>query len=128
MIVEDYVNKITLSLLLVMAINVPIFSQSQDTCTYKIVGKVIDQTTKQPLAYANVVLKETTIGTVTGEDGAFEILDLCEKEYDLEISYIGYKSKSYHYDYHNSFLEIQLASDQTQYRSKCCQTHYSWLA
>ncbi|MEM6379162.1 MAG: carboxypeptidase-like regulatory domain-containing protein, partial [Bacteroidota bacterium] len=125
MIFEENGYKITLILILAMVTSMPIFSQSQDTCTYKIVGKVIDQTTKLPLAYANVVLEGTTIGTITGEEGEFEILDLCEKEYDLEISYIGYKSKSYHYDYHNAYLEIQLASDQTLIESVVVVAEYS---
>lgn len=108
-----------------MVMSVFMFSQSQDSCTYKIMGKVVDQDTKLPLAYANVLLQGTTIGTVTDEEGNFEILNLCEKEYDLVFSYIGYKSKSHHHDFHHDYMEILLAPDQTILESIVIEAEYS---
>lgn len=120
-----YNSKITLGLILSMAMSISVLSQSQDSCTYKIAGKVIDQSTKLPLAYANVRLQGTTIGAVTDEEGNFEILNLCEKEYDLEFSYVGYKSKSHHHDFHHDFMEIQLAPEQTIMESIVIEAEYS---
>ena len=98
--------KIALGIVLSVVISISSYGQRQDSCTFKIIGKVVDQTSKLPLAYANVLLQGTTIGTVTDEDGSFELLNLCEKEYDLEISFIGYKSKTHHHDFHHDYMEI----------------------
>lgn len=56
-------------------------------------GKVLDQRTKGPLPYANISVKNSSIGTVSNELGEFEFsvpFDL--KNDTLIISYIGYKT------------------------------------
>ena len=118
-------SKIALSLILLTAMSFSIFGQSQDSCTYRIVGKVIDQATKLPLAYASIRLQGTTMGVETDEEGNFEFLNLCEKEYDLEFSYVGYKSKSHHHDLHHGYMEILLAPDQTIMESVVVEAEYT---
>lgn len=80
-------------------------------CSYEIHGKVYDAATKEPLAFVSIQLNDTAIGTETTADGTFDILDLCEKEYDLTFSYLGYKTIQHHHDFHHPFLEIYLAPD-----------------
>ena len=70
-------------------------------------------------------MQGTTIGAETDEEGYFEIRDLCEKEYDLEFSYLGYKSKSHHHDFHHGYLEVQLAPDQTIMEGIVVEAEYS---
>ena len=108
-----------------MIISTSIFGQGQDSCTYQIVGKVVDQSTKLPLAYASVLLQGTTMGAETDAEGNFAFLDLCEKEYDLEFSYVGYKSKSHHHDLHHGYMEIQLAPEQTVMESVVVEAEYT---
>ncbi|MEO0339687.1 MAG: TonB-dependent receptor, partial [Bacteroidota bacterium] len=110
---KRYYFKLGLGLFLSVLLNTIVFSQNQDSCSYTIAGKVVDQSTKSPLAYANVILEGTSIGTVTDEQGNFEILNLCEKEYDIEFSFVGYKSKKHHHDFYHDYMEIQLAPEQT---------------
>ena len=45
-----------------------------------------------PVEFANVALEGTTFGTVTDIDGRFEISDLSEGAYVLQISVLGYQS------------------------------------
>lgn len=54
-------------------------------------GKVTDSETKEPVAFANVVFKGTTMGTITDYDGGFEI-QTSEDVTEIEASYIGYKT------------------------------------
>lgn len=63
-------------------------------CLSQITGMCID-TLGQPIPYVNIGLKNTTIGTVTNEEGRFVIdgKSLIEKNC-LIISHIGYKTKS----------------------------------
>src|ERR1700757_3105447 len=61
-----------------------IFSQ------YTITGKVFDAETKEPIPFATLLLKGTTVGTSTDFDGNFNITT--DKESDsLLVAYIGYK-------------------------------------
>ncbi|WP_339879787.1 TonB-dependent receptor [uncultured Algoriphagus sp.] len=54
-------------------------------------GRVIDaQNLSMP--GANVILKGTTIGTITNQTGDFSIVDLPAGSYEVEVSYLGYGS------------------------------------
>ena len=54
-------------------------------------GKVVDEI-GQPLAGANVVIKNSPIGQVTDQNGVFEFSNLTGKEYSLRVSFIGYET------------------------------------
>ncbi|MFM1999336.1 MAG: hypothetical protein RL204_1283 [Bacteroidota bacterium] len=58
-----------------------------------ITGQVIDQTTKEAMAFATAILIKdgvTITGVVTDENGHFELKDVANDEYILRISYVGY--------------------------------------
>jgi hypothetical protein len=55
-------------------------------------GKVVTSDTHKPVVSANVFLSNTSIGTVTDENGEFSITHFPDGRYDLVISYIGYES------------------------------------
>ncbi len=59
-----------------------------------IIGKIIDSLSQKPLAYVNISLLKTTTGTVTNEEGYFE-LDIPKKQEIglLRIGAIGYEEK-----------------------------------
>ncbi|MEL6969367.1 MAG: TonB-dependent receptor [Bacteroidota bacterium] len=80
-------------------------------CPYTIQGQVFDAQTKEPLAFVSVQIKDTSKGTETNDKGEFEFQALCEQEYDLAFSYLGYQSLIHHHDFHHPFLEIYLAPD-----------------
>ncbi len=56
-------------------------------------GTVVSQE-GEPLPYASVYIKETSIGTCTNEAGKFE-LDIDSVECTIMVSYIGYKTLQY---------------------------------
>ncbi len=58
---------------------------------YKITGKVLNGK-QEPLAFASVQIKEYKRGTVTKEDGTYQ-LNVDEGKYDLIISLVGYKTQ-----------------------------------
>jgi hypothetical protein len=55
-------------------------------------GKVVTSDTHKPVVSANVFLSNTSIGTVTDENGEFSITHFPAGRYDLVVSYIGYES------------------------------------
>ena len=63
----------------------------------EILGKVIDQTTKEPLPYVSIVIKDVTKKTITGgitdENGIFNIKQIPEGKSTVEIQFIGYKTE-----------------------------------
>lgn len=68
--------------------------------TGKLTGKIIDETTKEPVAFATIVLlkpgetKEVN-GNISDEDGKFKLTDVKLGKYDIQISFIGYKTRMF---------------------------------
>ena len=65
-------------------------------------GTVIDSETGETLIGANIIIKETTIGTVSDIDGNY-FLRVENGEYTIAASYVGYKS-----------IERKIKVDETQ--------------
>lgn len=58
--------------------------------TGKIAGRVFDKGTGEPLVGANVVIEGTRLGTTSGADGSFVIIDVPPGTYRVKVSYIGF--------------------------------------
>jgi len=57
-------------------------------------GRVFDSETGHPLAAANVLLQGTSFGVNAQEDGTFQLRRISAGSYILQVSYIGYTSKT----------------------------------
>lgn len=79
-----------ISLCLVMLASMFSFAQRNE---YLISGKVIDQSTAQPLAGASVFCQNTTMGTITNAQGEFRMV-VPNGGYDLVVSYTGFETYS----------------------------------
>ncbi|MBC73386.1 TonB-dependent receptor [Flagellimonas marinaquae] len=78
--------------LLIFALLATSLSSAQQS-TGSIVGKLTDQEyNNEPLAFANVVIKGTTIGTTSDFDGLYEISGIAPGTYILVYSYLGYET------------------------------------
>ncbi len=61
--------------------------------TGNIVGKLTDQEyNNEPLAFANILIKGTTIGTTSDFDGLYEISGVEPGTYTIVFSYLGYET------------------------------------
>jgi len=58
----------------------------------KIVGKVVDAQTKEPLPGANVIIKGTTMGAATDVNGHYVIMNVPPGSYSLSANFIGYRT------------------------------------
>lgn len=66
-----------------------------DTATVSrgtLTGRVLDQTTGQPLPGANVLIKSLNRGTVTDETGRFTLRHLPPDTYTVQVSMVGYET------------------------------------
>lgn len=91
--------------------------QHDDTCTYSVEGQVLDITTQEPLPFASVQVKGLPKGGQTNEQGYFRIETLCDREFDLVISYVGYKTAIHHHDVYHTAPRILLAHDSITLKS-----------
>ena len=88
-----------LALLLCMTSPFLTFANDPNDALGVINGKVIDEISNEPVAYAAVVIKsedgsQTITGGITTEDGSFEINKLPDGTFIFEVQYIGYKTYS----------------------------------
>lgn len=82
-------NKIITSLyFLLLFIPSIAFSQS------KIVGTIIDASTKEPLIGVNVQLEGTRLGATTDLNGFYRILNVSPGKYSIKASMVGYSSQT----------------------------------
>ncbi|MCF8465189.1 MAG: TonB-dependent receptor [Flavobacteriales bacterium] len=56
-------------------------------------GRVADGNTNEPIPFANVIIQGTTIGASSDLDGNYEITGVKPDLYNVEVSYLGYKSQ-----------------------------------
>ena len=80
---------------------------SQNPRTTKITGTVVDS--EGPLPGANVIVKGTTMGTTTRDDGTFELSGVAP-DATLEISFVGYVTQTVPVNNRTS-IEITLTPD-----------------
>ena len=74
----------------------------------KISGLVLDELTSKPIPLANISLLGESQGTVTDRLGFFEIKNLSPGLYNLQVSFIGYKTKI--------LYEIELTNSRKIYK------------
>ncbi len=73
-------------------------------------GKVIEQDSKEPLAFAGIRLKKSGLGTVSDEDGNFYLsLDpALFKDDTLVVYYVGYKTQEFEVSHFNTDKPIEM--------------------
>jgi TonB-dependent SusC/RagA subfamily outer membrane receptor len=55
-------------------------------------GRIIEAKSFKPLPFATVYLNQTTIGTVTNDQGDFIMKDIRAGDYDIVVTYLGYQT------------------------------------
>ena len=58
-------------------------------------GKIMDSKSNEPLIGASVMVKGSTIGTITDYDGSFKLGNVPDGSQTLVVSYLGYNDMSY---------------------------------
>ncbi|WP_082994742.1 TonB-dependent receptor domain-containing protein [Aquimarina megaterium] len=73
-------------------------AQQSKTGKAEVTGKVIENVTNEGLPFASVVLKDATQqlieGVITNEEGVYIIMDIPVGNYNLEVTYTGFKAHS----------------------------------
>ena len=66
-------------------------SAQEIAVTGNIKGRVLDHTTKEPLAGVNIEVLDTSLGTATDTDGYYNIPNVPVGNFRLRISYVSYE-------------------------------------
>jgi outer membrane receptor for ferrienterochelin and colicins len=88
-------------------------SELTEACNFS--GTVVSN--GKALPFANVIVKGTTIGTVTDEAGGFSLCDLKKGTYTITVSAVGYKTSEIKVDVDETgrkTIEIELQEDLLQ--------------
>lgn len=93
------------------------FAQGIDSCNYEVSGVIYDISNKLPLPFASVQIKDTKTGTVADDNGNFKLSGLCEQEFDLVFSHIGFKQLIHHHDPHHALSRVFLAPEDVALES-----------
>jgi|WetSurMetagenome_2_1015567.scaffolds.fasta_scaffold00002_69 TonB-dependent starch-binding outer membrane protein SusC len=104
------IKEIFLKQKLFMIIALLLLLGSNALAQVNVTGKVID-TDNQPVVGANIVIKGTTTGTMTGIDGKF-VISAPSASSIIVVSFIGYVAQEFVVG-NNSVLNITLQSDAT---------------
>ncbi|MDH5367405.1 MAG: carboxypeptidase-like regulatory domain-containing protein [Cyclobacteriaceae bacterium] len=83
-----------------------------DDCSCIAKGQILDAKTEEPLPYATVQVKGTNIGAVADENGIFLLQHICEEEFDIIISSVGYKTLEHHHDNYHEEDIVHLAQEE----------------
>ncbi|MBF0695119.1 MAG: TonB-dependent receptor [Flavobacterium sp.] len=76
-------------------------------------GKVLDKTSNQPISYVTIVVKKDgaiASGGITDDNGLFEVKKLEAKSYQVEISFMGYKTYTTTADFSTGQSSISLGT------------------
>ena len=101
-------KKITQLLFLVITFAFASSAIAQSTVT----GTVIDSETNGPLPGASVIEKGTSNGTITDFDGKFSLTTQSSSG-EIEVSYVGFGTKSMTYSGSQNLGNISVSSDNT---------------
>ena len=100
-------------MMLVLLSAVPVFANKFESGDMEVSGVVVDKKTQEPLIGVNVVIwKDGTIatGVTTDFDGAFH-LTTSLSDFEVRISYMGYKDQSFSSKSHK-LKDIQIALEE----------------
>jgi len=86
-------HKFTFAFLLAFSFLVLFSLYSASAQVTKIMGTVVDEETKQPIPFANLVLSGISVGATTDFEGRYSIETRNPKIDTLVITYIGYETK-----------------------------------
>lgn len=97
------IKDISIILGVIFLIPLSLFAQNNDN--YSIKGTVIHSKSKVPLVGANIIIKNTSFGTSSKNNGEFKLqADLKPGDYILIVSYVGFKTEK---------IPVTLSNDTT---------------
>jgi len=89
--IKNYFLSLTIARYLTLILLLAVFCTDAFGETYPVTGKVVDESNQNPLSFANIRIENTGLGTVSNQEGYFE-LRLPKGDYTCTCTYLGYLS------------------------------------
>ncbi|OYD16781.1 hypothetical protein CH333_02710 [candidate division WOR-3 bacterium JGI_Cruoil_03_44_89] len=89
----------------VFLLQIALYSTLSAGVTGKVVGRITDLQSHEPLSGVNVVIENTRLGAATDIDGNYIILNVPPGEYSITASMIGYEARQ--------VMDVKVSSDLT---------------
>ena len=77
----------------ILTFSVLFFSTMAFSQNGRVSGKITDSNNNEPIAFANILVEGTDLGTTTDLDGNFSLTELDPGFINLKVTYIGYNTK-----------------------------------
>jgi len=84
-------GKYLIPILISIFLLIPQFLIGQNKIGSRIAGNIIDAETREPIAYANIFIANSSIGTASDEVGYFELRNVPYGRYEIIASVLGYE-------------------------------------
>lgn len=113
----QYLDRNTTRFLACMVLILALQTVSSLAQTGVIIGKVSDATTSEPLPFTHVFIDQTTVGTVTDENGSYTLNNVPVGVNEIVYSFVGYKpyqTRIQIKEGESKQLDIRLQSDDMQ--------------
>ncbi|MEM9341111.1 MAG: TonB-dependent receptor [Bacteroidota bacterium] len=85
--------------LLVLWYGITFFCYAQVNCNKTISGQILSSETREPIPFATVKILDSSIGAISDDKGNFTLTNVCGKEVDFEVRFLGYKTVVHHHDF-----------------------------
>jgi len=86
-------GKFYIFILFIVTFNIYAADKADHTITASITGRVLDAKTKQPLPFANIMIKNTTMGAAADENGYYTIRGIRPGRIRIIAAMMGYKNR-----------------------------------
>ncbi len=88
-------NALSLAARIVLLAGIALLFIAQSTLAAGVIkGKVFDKDSKEGLPGANITIKGTSVGTASDLNGSYYLTNVPPGTYTLQVSYIGYRTKT----------------------------------
>lgn len=78
----------------ILFVSITVTGKAQD-CKLRISGQIFHADTKEPMAFANIALKESNVGAIADENGQYFIENLCAGTYTIVCTRLGCNHKEH---------------------------------
>lgn len=81
-------------------------------------GNISDKNTNEPLPYVNIYIPHQDKGTYSNEEGEFEIMGSSKVNFQIQFSYVGYKTVIESFSVDSDLSALKIALEPTSLRAE----------
>jgi iron complex outermembrane receptor protein len=97
---------------------------AQTNCNFSITGKIVSEADRNYMCFADIVIKETNVGTAANADGYYRFDNLCPGKYTLVCTHVGYFTQEIMVELtENTALDFYLKENEVELHGFTLEEH-----